>query len=46
MDELSKGTDDFKGLCCRGLRKGEELSAIHSIILSYLHRKTCEFGGD
>lgn len=23
MDELSKGTDDFKGLCCRGLRKGE-----------------------
>lgn len=23
MDELSKGTDDFKGLCCRRLRKGE-----------------------
>lgn len=23
MDELSKGTDDFKGLYCRGLRKGE-----------------------
>ena len=23
MDELSKGTDDFKGLFCRGLRKGE-----------------------
>ena len=23
MDELTKGTDDFKGLCCRGLRKGE-----------------------